>query len=310
MPPTTSLPSSQLYRTCRFHLRREVSRIVNRRDQRRDPAAASFYEAMGENGFDADRHIDVLPKHRLIYLVVPKSASNTVRFVLSALESGKPPPPDVLYKRRCSGLSSPAHAGISAFHRLAKNSDTLRFSFVRNPYARLVSAWADKIQGKPLIAGDPTIDNYRMHRASVARSLPDGAERSLSFAEFAEFAVATAHQCVDIHWQMQDKFVSVPGIALDLVGRVESFSDDINRVLDHVCVTDRFREMISLQLNRSRHMHWRHYYTDALAARVYRAYERDFDRFGYARAIGAGAARPVRKRRQSAGCELVSAIRP
>jgi len=266
------------------------SRIINRRAQRRDPAAASFYNAMRENGYDADTYIDVLPKQRLIYLNVPKSASTTVRSILSTLEWGKPPPLNVIYKRRCSGLRSPAHIGISAFHQLVKNPDTLRFSFVRNPYARLVSAWADKFEGKPIIAGDQFIDTYRTHRALVARSLPDGAERGLSFADFVEFAAATAHLGVDSHWQLQENLVSGPGIALDFIGRLENFDDDIDHVLDHAHAGDRFREMVSSQLNRSHHLRWQHYYTDALAARVYSAYERDFDRFGYARAISLAAA--------------------
>ena len=38
-------------------------------------------------------------------------------------------------------------------------------------------------------------------------------------------------------------------------------------------------------LNESHHADWPTYYTRELADRIYRAYECDFDRFGYARAI-------------------------
>jgi hypothetical protein len=71
------------------------------------------------------------------------------------------------------------------------------------------------------------------------------------------------------HWQLQDDILSMPGLALDFVGRVETFDRDIVRVLDHICA------------DRS----WPLYYTQGLADRVYAAYESDFDRFGYARII-------------------------
>jgi hypothetical protein len=276
---------SYLCRSVRFHLLRVRSRIINRRDQWLDQAAASFFRELRDGGFDPNTYVDVLPRHRLIYVCVPKSASSTIRSVLSSLESGAPPPPDLLFKRRCSGLKSPTQVGISSFHRLAKSAATLRFSFVRNPYARLVSAWADKFQGKPLIAGNPLIDQYLVRRAAIGYVLPRGPDATLSFPQFVEYAIATADRRVDAHWQLQDDLVAMPGIKLDLIGKVETFRDDFSRVLDHVGAGDRFRQVIDVPLNTSQHRPWQDYYTDALAARVHRAYERDFDSFGYARAV-------------------------
>ena len=274
------------YRSCQFHLRRLRSRIINWRDHWLDPTASSFFDAMGDNSYDAGSYMDVLPKYRLIYLCVPKSASTTIRGFLSALVVGTPPPPELSYKRRLSGLRSPAHVGISTFYRLVNDPNTLRFTFVRNPYARLVSAWADKFQGKPLApCVHPTIDAYLTHRASIARSLPDGPRHTLSFAQFVEFAVATADRRVDVHWQLQDDFVTVSGVKLDFIGKVEMFRYDFCRVLDHVGITNQSRQMALQQLNRSQHERWQHYYTTAMAEHVYQTYERDFDQFGYPRAI-------------------------
>ena len=82
----------------------------------------------------------------------------------------------------------------------------------------------------------------------------------------------------------------MPGIALDFVGKVELFRADFTRVLDHVGADQRMRETLGTTHNTSRHRPWPDYYTDALAARVHRAYACDFDRFGYARAIKATGA--------------------
>lgn len=274
-----------LRQPCRYFLGRASSRVANWRDHWLDPSAMTFFKAMSDGGFDPDAHIDVLPQHRLIYICVPKSASTTIKSALSALERGVPISQDKLHRRRCSGLKSPTHVGLSTFHRLANSAATLRFSFVRNPYSRLVSAWADKFQGKPLIAGNSFIEQYRAHRAAIGYALPDGPDETLSFPQFVEFAAATADRRVNAHWQLQSDLIAMPGIKLDLIGKVETFRDDFNRVLDHAGAGDRFRQAIGVPLNTSRHRQWQDYYTDALAARVHHAYERDFDRFGYMRAI-------------------------
>jgi hypothetical protein len=275
--------SACLRRSGRYLLGRASSRIVNLRDRWLDPSAKSFFQAMRDGGFDPDALIDVLPQHRLIYVCVPKAASTTIKSTLSALERGLAAAPDKLHTRRYSGLKSPTHVGLSAFHRVANSAATLRFSFVRNPYARLVSAWADKFQGKPLKSGDSFVDHYRALRASIGDALPDGQDDTLSFPEFVEFA--TADRRVDAHWQLQDDLLAMPGIKLDLIGKVETFRDDFARVLDHVGADDQFRQAIGIHLNVSQHQPWQDYYTEALAARIHRAYERDFDRFGYTRAI-------------------------
>jgi hypothetical protein len=276
-----------LRRSTRYCFDRLSSHVINWRDRWLDPSASSFYEAMSDRGFKPEAHIDVLPRHRLIYVCVPKSASTTIKSALSALEHGVPASLQSLHKRRDSGLKSPSHVGLSTFYRLANNASTLRFSFVRNPYARLVSAWADKYQNKPLVAGDSFVDLYFTHRVALDDALPRGQHETLSFPQFVEFATATADRRIDAHWHLQDDLLDMPGIKLDLIGKVETFPGDFSRVLDHARATDQIRQAIGFHLNPSRHNPWQEYYTDTLAARVYRAYERDFDRFGYARAIRA-----------------------
>jgi Sulfotransferase family len=284
-----SLNKPYLYRSSRYHFRRATSRFLNWCDHWLDPSAFSFFMAMRESGFDPNSFIDVLPSYRLIYVWVPKSASNTIKQFLSALETGAPPPPELLFNRRCSGIKSPTQVGISTFHRLANSAATLRFSFVRNPYARLVSAWADKYRDKPLIAGDLFTDKYREYRASIGRPLPDRPNETMSFAQFVEFAIATADRHVDVHWQLQNEFLAMPGFKLDFIGKVETFRDDFSRVLDHVGAGDKLREVVAVPLHRSQHRPWQDYYTKSLADRVHRAYESDFDAFGYPRAITAVA---------------------
>jgi hypothetical protein len=274
-----------LFHRTRYTLTCARANVVNWRDRLLDPEATSFFETMAEGGYNPNAHIDVLPRHGLIYISVPKCASTTIKGALSVLDRGVAPPSDRLHARRYSGLYSPLRVGLSTFRQLALSPNTLRFSFVRNPYARLVSAWADKFQDKPLVPGNSFIEAYLDHRPAIDRALPHGAGRTLSFVQFVTFAIVTADCRLDAHWQMQDDLVSMPGISVNFVGKVENFSDDFTRVLDHVGADERVRTAVRARHNESRHQPWRDYYNDALAKQVYRAYRRDFERFGYSRSI-------------------------
>jgi hypothetical protein len=262
-----------------------VTKITNSFERRFDTQAADFYAKLVRYGYDPEAHVDVLPEHRLIYVCVPKCASTTIKMILSGLVGRHATSFEQIHKRRYSGLRSPSRVGLSTLYRTATDSRTLRFSFVRNPYERLVSAWADKFRNRPLVGGDSFIEKYLQHRRSVDAALPEGAAHTLSFADFVTFATATADQRLDAHWHLQDDILDMPGIDLDFIGKIESFGTDFVHVIDHVDPVGRTNLETLTPLHRTRHQPWPRYYTRVLADRVYSAYERDFDRLGYARAI-------------------------
>ncbi len=248
---------------------------------RSDPLAYEFYYRMIAGGYDPSAHIDVLPEHRIIYLCVPKSASSRIKMSLSALLGRNLSTPEAVHKRALSGLKAPHHVGLSQFYRLATDRETLRFSFVRNPYARLVSCWANKFRNKPLVAGDSFVDQYLAARRDVDPALPAGFGQTLSFSDFVRFVAEPAARNLNAHWQCQHELIDRPGIALDFIGRVELFEQDFERVFDHAGADEAVRGHGRHPVNVSRRQPWEDYYTSELAALVYRAYEADFDRFRY-----------------------------
>ena len=250
-----------------------------------DPEAWAHYSELGSGGYNPNAHIDALVQQKLIYVNVPKCASTSIKMILSRLVGRKPVSLEQLHKRKYSGLQSPFQIGISAFYRLATDPTTLRFSFVRNPYERLVSAWADKFQDRRLVSGNSFIEKYLARRVEIDQRLPHGEHLTLTFADFVTYATATASLRVDAHWALQDDILSMPRLALDFIGHVETFTDDIGRVLDHVHADQWLRRAAVMPMRASPHHAWPLYYTQDLADRVYRAYERDFHRFGYLRTI-------------------------
>jgi hypothetical protein len=274
--------ASAIGRRCSYYIESVRSHIINCLDRCLDPKASAFYAELVARGYDPNALVDVLPKSRLIYVCIPKCASTTIKATLSALSGRESLSFEELHKRRYSGLKSPYQVGPSTLCSLADDAGALRFSFVRNPYARLVSAWADKYKNKPLVGGDSFVDKYLNFRKSTDPTLPEGAGVTLSFPDFVRFTTATAHRRLDAHWQLQDDLLDMPGIKLDFIGKVESFSEDFARVLAHVGAP---RRPLGNHFNSSAHEPWPQYYSSALAEKVYRAYERDFDRLRYPRAI-------------------------
>jgi len=255
-----------------------------------DPAAAEFYTKFISDGYEPELLVNVLPVQKLLYVALPKAASTRIRQTLARVAGRHIISLKPSRWAKYSGPRGPRSMTKSAFFRLATGTDTFRFSFVRNPYARAVSCWADKFHGKPLEPGNPSIDAYLAIRRELAADLPAGGGRSLSFPEFVLFAATAAQRRSDIHIQAQDGILSMPGIKIDHIGKVESFAKDFVPVLDHLQASDAVRRDAAIPINQSRHNHWPAYYTPALADRIYRAYERDFDRFGYPRAFPRGSA--------------------
>jgi hypothetical protein len=247
-----------------------------------NPAAVEFYENLLAGGYEPGQLLYVLPKHKLIYAAVPKAASTRIKRTLARIEGRHSRSIKPSRRSQYRGPYGPRNITIGSFFRLATNPDTLRFSFVRNPYARVVSCWAHKFADKPLVRGDSFIDIYLAIRPEIDANLPAGVDRTLSFAEFVVFAAATAKGRHDIHLQAQDEILSMPGIELGLIGKVETFDADFFRVLDHLDASDEIRREAAIVINESHHEDWPIYYTSELADRIYRAYECDFDRFGYA----------------------------
>lgn len=250
-----------------------------------DPAAAAFYRRMAAAGFDADRHVKVLPRHKLIYVAVPKAASTRICNTLACIEGrlSRSFCPDK--RARYRGPYGPRNTTVGSLYRTATDARAMRFSFVRNPYARLVSCWADKFANRPLVPGDPFIDYYLRETANADLQSRHEESHCLPFADFVRFVAQLEGERRDRHFQAQSTILDIPGIAYTFIGKLEAFDADFACVLDFLRAEEDVRREAARPLNESHRDDWPAYYTPELADCVYRTYERDFDAYGYARAL-------------------------
>ncbi len=186
----------------------------------------------------------------LVYLRVPKSANTSIR------------------------LSMPG--GQQTRIDLARLQDRyashLCFSFVRNPWARLVSIYVEKLRS----------DNRNdrrfkegIHRGFLRLGVP--MRVGMPFAEFAEAVCSLSDDETEKHLKSQSHFLVRDGeLVPRFLGRVETIAEDWRRLGELAG----FRVELPHH-NKTRHSPYASYYDDALRKLVGDRYREDVERFGY-----------------------------
>lgn len=204
--------------------------------------------------------------NRFLYVRVPKCANTTIMATLSEYERpGDSPLPSVLpderlrksevaarYFCRPSALSSIEVEDVERTYR--------KFIFVRNPFVRAASVYLHK---------------FRSAERLRHFGLPD----PLPFARFCDF-LRDGGLYEDAHWMPQWMICPIPVEMLDFVGRLESLSDDLDRLLPtlygrHARLVSRDRHATGAA-DRIATLYGRR--EQKIIAEVYR---RDFLEFGY-----------------------------
>lgn len=143
-----------------------------------------------------------------------------------------------------------------------------KFSFVRDPFSRLVSCYMEKVVNKR--------QTGEAFRASAFQTLPT----SINFEEFVRRTTKIPDRWANHHFKSQYSILFQRGQPLlDWVGRFESLQDDWERLASRF---DLNRELESHLVTRgSLYEDHRSFYTKELAELVYKRYRRDFEAFGY-----------------------------
>jgi len=142
------------------------------------------------------------------------------------------------------------------------------FTFVRNPWDRMVSWWAmiDSKRGRP-------------HGLKLWTYVQENA------STFEEFLVNCTEEIHDrdgiksLTRNQIDYCIDESGEEIvDYIGRFENFEEDYFAVLEHLKARRRPLQHIT---HGSSHAHYSEYYDDALRDLVGERFRRDIDRFGY-----------------------------
>lgn len=218
---------------------------------------------------------------RVVYLEVPKAACTVVKMSLRDLYSSSPltlfPHLSRQTKRRMfvharanAPLPALSELDDAAQRELLEDADVLRFTVVRNPYTRFVSAWRDKVY-----LCEPTVEDvYRAVRGGA----PDlGAKQPVEFAEFVTHVERTIGPSSDAHWRRQVDLTYPKALGFTHVGQTEDLATTMARLYAHV----RRDPPATIPRENGAALVPGNTYTESIAARVRAIYERDFAAFGY-----------------------------
>ena len=204
---------------------------------------------------------------RCIFVHIPRTGGTSIEVALGmhgdwrvenkATMFGQIASPELA--RRVASTAFLQHATASELRGLLPEEfgKYFRFTFVRNPWDRLVSVYSRM---------DP-----HMRASAESAGLP---LKGISFDEFVE---RTEH-FRDAHLDAQDRFVfDAAGHGLvDFIGRYERLAEDF------AAVCARLGQTVDLpHRNASTHDAYRQYYSDATRKIVERRYGADIEKFGY-----------------------------
>ena len=240
---------------------------------------ARYIEAVRAEGRHTswDYHSRASLAHRYVAMTVPKVACTTIKMALQTWE-GCGPEPDRWGDVHAGGAGPTLLAYPTAqIVEMLRSPAYLRFSFVRNPYGRLVSAWKSK-----LARDDPQYDQLRASiREACDYPFADGQRAGpIAFRDAVECLLDNP-VAFDDHWSRQVDLLVADVIDYHIVGRFERFGQDFPAILRRLRAPAAVIDVASQVYNPTRPMALAAVYDPALARRVYGHYLADFETFGY-----------------------------
>jgi hypothetical protein len=206
-------------------------------------------------------------KYNFLYFRIPKAANSTVISTLvvwmNKTVNIKNPKQIEVLKR---SLVKEGKIHLCEYDEIIKNY--YKFSIVRNPYNRLLSAYFNKIMTcRPQKIWVTTFLQYRFYDFV---SLDN-------FIDYLEFGGGIKN---DIHWAPQTEIISIPIDKIDFIGRVENLQQDMQFITEKIFGVKLALRNSPLYKTNSISK-YNELLTNNLKKRIYKIYEKDFQLLGY-----------------------------
>lgn len=253
--------------------------VPDRRPERADlgPVTRAWVKSMGWRSVNMHTHISLV--NHYVYVEVPKAGCGTMKATLGGLEAARMGPGMVQRvqenphdRLRATPFVKPFQLPSDALEAVLVSPDYRRFTVVREPSTRLLSAYLEKVQ-QGLKQSDAVV-------AALAERGVDVQAGDVTLAQFVEVVAAQNSRDQDPHWRRQADHLGIGIVDYDAVIHLEELDASWSRI-ESLTGIAHLQERFYCRNSTSAGTKRAEYYTPELLARVADVYSRDYAELDY-----------------------------
>ena len=255
--------------------------VPDRRPKKADlgPVTAEYVRSMGWRSLNLHAHISLV--NRYVYVEVPKAGCGTMKATLGGLEAARMGPAMVERvqdnphdRMKATPFVKPFQLPPAMLEEVLTSSDFGRFTVVREPAARLLSGYLEKV-GQGLKQSKSIVDDLE---AATGEAI---SPEDVSLEQFITVVAGQASRDQDPHWRRQADHLGLGIIDYDAVVHLEDLDRSWSLIGELTGIRG-LQEQFYCRNSTSAGARMSEYYTADLLAKVAAAYERDYSSLGYA----------------------------
>jgi hypothetical protein len=254
--------------------------VPDRRPSRTElgPVTGAYVKAMGWRSVNLHTHISLVNGY--VYVEVPKAGCGTMKATLGGLEAARMGPAMVGRvqdnphdRMRATPFVKPFQLPPALLEEVFASPDFRRFTVVREPAARLLSGFLEKI-GQGLKQSAPIVE--------VLRRSSDGPidAADISLEQFIGIIAEQPSRDQDPHWRRQADHIGLGILDYDAVIHLEALDASWD-LIGELTSTPGLQEQFFCRNSTGAGSRMADYYTPTLLARVVDLYARDYAELDY-----------------------------
>ena len=254
--------------------------VPDRRPKAADlgPISAAYVRSMGWRSVNMHTHISLV--NRYVYVEVPKAGCGTMKATLGGMEAARMGPgmasrvQEFPHDRmRATPFVKPFQLPPDALEDVLTSSAFRRFTVVRHPASRVLSAYLEKIQQGLKQRADIVV----AVRESTGREV---AAQDITLGEFLDVVATQPSREQDPHWRRQADHIGLGIVDYDAVVHLEEL-DATWSVIAELTSTPGLQEQYFCRNSTGASSKVADYFTPELLSSVASIYARDFAELGY-----------------------------